>query len=212
MANPFFNTCVQRDAYAALQLFLQIFDKICTLPTLNNTVLCNTFSDFLFAGVYKEEFSCTACGYNNVSFVIFRDFTIGPHENIGLLFQKINIQVKTYTCSMCKVQNKQKVTTTIHEYPKLLLILVNRFSISSFYHRHRKNNQPFHILDQIRFGLVDFNLMALIEHHGIDTRSGHYTCFVKNTTDWYYCNDNSISRRHLPKTSANSYLLFFVHS
>ena len=76
-------------------------------------------------------------------------------------------------------------------------------------HIDRKNRFPMHIYNQIRFGLVDYSLLALIEHHGVDTGSGHYTCFVKYDTDWFNCNDCNIKKMGLPDSSEDTYLLFF---
>ena len=212
--NPFFNLSVQRDAFEAIQLVLDLFDHVFTIPTLHDLSQVGTmFSDFFFAGICKETFVCGACSHNNISFVTFKHYTVSPHDNISKLFQNNNIKNMQYTCNGCQTQSMRVVTCSLHEYPKILLLLVNRFSTSSLYHRNRKNKAPIHIYKKIRFGLGNYHLMALVEHFGVDTESGHYICHVRNNNDtWYHCNDSVVGKRVLADTSENAYLLFFVHS
>ena len=214
MSTLFFNLSVQRDAFEAIQLILDLFDHVFTLPTLHDlTQVGSMFSNFFFAGICKEVFVCGSCNHNNMSFVTFKHYTVSPHDNISILFQKNNKKNMQYTCNGCQTQNMQVVTCSLHDYPKILLLLVNRFSTSSLYHRNRKNKAPMHIYENIRFGLVDYRLIALIEHHGVDSQSGHYTCYIRGHNDmWYHCNDSVVGRRDLAGTSENAYLLFFIHS
>ena len=116
--------------------------------------------------------------------------------------------VVTATCNSCKITSRHKLFTKIHDYPRVLLIQINRFTFSR-YNRNRKNNKLFAIREQVKFGLVDYNLFCLIEHHGVSSESGHYTCFTRTQAKWFWCNDSRIIEKVLPKASQDAYLMFY---
>lgn len=54
-----------------------------------------------------------------------------------------------------------------------------------------------------------YTLYAVVTHSG-NLQAGHYTCFIKHTGDWFYCDDHiikKVSSREVLKTEA--YLLFY---
>ena len=117
---------------------------------------------------------------------------------------------KTITCSKCASLSSQNVTVTFHETPNILMILVNRFSVSRIHSRPRKNNQSFQIHDNIKLGLISYSLLGFIEHHGTYINSGHYICYTKCKNKWYHCNDNYIKETNLLTMSKYVYLLFYA--
>ena len=88
------------------------------------------------------------------------------------------------------------------------MIQVSRFS-ESVHHRHRKNNKRMSVYDKVKFGLVNYELIGLIEHHGVLVDDGHYTCLVFNDPHWFHCSDINIEKVVLPSSSQNVYLLFY---
>ena len=98
----------------------------------------------------------------------------------------------------------------MNEYPKVLLLQINRFSASNIHHRPRKNCQSMVIYDRVKLSLVQYQLLGLIEHHGSSLDCGHYTCLVNHEANWFSCSDTSVTRADLPCTSQNTYLLFYV--
>ena len=49
----------------------------------------------------------------------------------------------------------------------ILLIQINRFSVSNLHGRPRKNNHPFGIYENVKLGLINYTLLGIIEHHGL---------------------------------------------
>ena len=117
---------------------------------------------------------------------------------------------KTVTCSKCASLSSQNVIVTFHETPNILMIQVNRFSVSRIHSRPRKNNQSFQIHDNIKLGLISYNLLGFIEHHGTYINSGHYICYTKYKNKWYHCNDKYIKETNLLTMSKYIYLMFYV--
>ena len=80
----------------------------------------------------------------------FYHISIQPDTDISGCFVHYQMDNKTITCSKCASLSSQNVTVTFHETPNILMILVNRFSVSRIHSRPRKNNQSFQIHDNIK--------------------------------------------------------------
>ena len=81
---------------------------------------------------------------------------------------------KNLTCGKCTTQSCQSLCTSYQETPNILLIQINRFSISNLHGRPPKNNHPFGIYENIKLCLINYTLLGLIEHYGVFIDSGHY--------------------------------------
>ena len=209
--NPFFKIGIQRDAHEALILLLESFSKICYLPILNNdTSFVPEFMDAFFYGIYRIQFNCKFCKDNNICYENFYHISIQPDTDISACFVHYQMDNKTITCSKCASLSSQNVTVTFHETPNILMILVNRFSVSRIHSRPRKNNQSFQIHDNIKLGLISYSLLGFIEHHGTYINSGHYICYTKCKNKWYHCNDKYIKETNLLTMSKYVYLMFYV--
>ena len=95
-------------------------------------------------------------------------------------------------------------------YPNILLIQVNRFSVSNLHGRPRKNNHPFGIYENIKLGLINYTLLGLIEHHGVFIDSGHYVSYIRQSNKCYHCDDKHITETNLLTLSNNVYLMFYA--
>ena len=71
---------------------------------------------------------------------------------------------KNLTCRKCTTQSCQSLRTSYQETPNILLIQINRFSVSNLHGRPRKNNHPFGIYENIKLGLINYTLLGLIEN------------------------------------------------
>ena len=98
----------------------------------------------------------------------------------------------------------------IKETPNILLIQINRFSVSNLHGRPRKNNHPFGIYENIKLGLINYTLLGLIEHHGVFIDSGHYVSYIRQSNKWYHCDDKHITETNLLTLSNNVYLMFYA--
>ena len=96
---------------------------------------------------------------------------------------------KNITCRKCTTQSCQSLRTSYQETPNILLIQINRFSVSNLHGRPQKNNHPFGIYENIKLGLINYTLPAVIKHHGVFIYCGHYV--RKKYTPSYSCNISS---------------------
>ena len=206
----FFCPDIQRDVHEGLCKLLAVFNNVCQLPASGKEISdIPEFMDLYFCGIYRKKFTCKNCQNDNIFFENFHKFTVQPSEKIGFMFDTNQTDCMNITCDKCHLQNMQNIINNIQEHPRILMLQINRFSVSSAHQRNRKNNQPFAIQDKVRFGLVDYNLFGVIEHHGVSVDGGHYTCFVLHGQHWYMCSDTAVSKVVLPCDSKNAYLLFF---
>ena len=92
----------------------------------------------------------------------------------------------------------------------ILLIQINRFSVSNLHGRPWKNNHTFGIYENIKLGLINYTLLGLIEHHGVFIDSGHYVSYIRQSNKWYHCDDKHITETNLLTLSNNVYLMFYA--
>ena len=74
----------------------------------------------------------------------------------------------------CTTPSCQSLHTSYQERLNILLIQINRFSVSNLHGRPQKNNHPFGIYEKIKLDLINYTLLGLIEHHVVFIYSGHY--------------------------------------
>ena len=173
--NPFFDYKTQRDAHEALSLLLDIFSNICNLPLKDNKIsTVPEFIDSFFSGIYKISFICQLCQETNIYYEPFHHITVQPNTDIFSYLAKDFRENKNLTCGKCTTLSCQSLCTSYQETPNILLIQINRFSVSNLHGRPRKNNHPFGIYENIKLGLKNYTLLGLIEHHGVFIDSGHY--------------------------------------
>ena len=90
------------------------------------------------------------------------------------------------------------------EMPNILLIQINRFSVSNL-----NGNHPFGIYENIKLGLINYILLGLIEHHSVFINSGHYVSYIRQNNKWYHCDDKHITETNLLTLLNNVYLVFY---
>ena len=100
--------------------------------------------------------------------------TVQPNTDIFSYWAKDFHENKNLTCRKCTTQSCQSLRTRYQERPNILLIQINRFSVSNLHGRPRKNNHSFDIYENIKLVLINYTLLGLIEHHGVFSDSGHY--------------------------------------
>ena len=96
------------------------------------------------------------------------------------------------------------------ETPNILLIQINRFSVSNLHGKPQKNNQPFGIYENIKLGLINYTLLRLIEHHGVFINSGHYVSYIRQNIKWYHCDDKHITQANLFTLLNYVYFVFYA--
>ena len=149
--NPFFDYKMQRDAHEALISLLDIFSNICNLPLKDNKIsTVPEFVDSFFSGIYKTSFICQLCQETNIYYEPFHHITVQPNTDIFSYLAKDFRENKNLTCGKCTTQSCQSLCTSYQETPNILLIQINRFSVSNLHGRPRKNNHPFGIYENIK--------------------------------------------------------------
>ena len=81
----------------------------------------------------------------NIYYEPFHHITVQPNTDIFAYLAKDFRENKNLTCRKCTTQSCQSLRTSYQETPNILLIQINRFSVSNLHGRPRKNNHPFGI-------------------------------------------------------------------
>ena len=199
--NPFFDYKTQRDAHEALILLLDIFSNICNLPLKDNKIYCSRICRFFLLWNLQNFLYLSTMPRNKY---LLR--TLSPYYCTA----KYRYIFKNLTCGKCTTQSCQSLCTSYQETPNILLIQINRFSVSNLHGRPRKNNHPFGIYENIKLGLINYTLLGLIEHHGVFIDSGHYVSYIRQSNKWYHCDDKHITETNLLTLSNNVYLMFYA--
>ena len=130
---------------------------------------------------------------------LFAKFTVQPNTDIFSYLAKDFRENKDLTCRKCTAQSCQSLRASSQETPNILLIQINRFSVSNLHGRPRKNNYPLGIYENIKLGLINYTLLGLIEHHGVFLNPGHYVSYmyIRQNNKWYHCDNKHITETNL---------------
>jgi len=129
-----------------------------------------------------------------------------PTQSLNDYLVKRNPSISGAICDTCShpIRDRSEI---LRRVSKIITIVLDKFTLKTL------TTFP-HILDipthppQTK---LQYELTAVVEHSGC-AYSGHYWAICKDftTSDWYVCNDTSISRLpHQPQPSPESYLLFY---
>ena len=101
-------------------ILLLDFSNICNLPLKENKIsTVPEFVDSFFSGIYKISFICQLSQETNIYYEPFHHITV-----------QLNINL---TCRKCTSQSCQSLHTSYQETPNILLIQINRFSVSNLF-------------------------------------------------------------------------------
>ena len=124
------------------------------------------------------------------------------------IWLKISVKIKILlACRKCTTQSCQSLRASNQETLNVLLIQINRFSVSNLHCTPRKNNHIFGIYENIKLGLINYTLLGILEHHGVFINSGHYVSYIRQNNKWYHCDDKHITETNLLTLSNNIYVL-----
>lgn len=131
-------------------------------------------------------------------------------------------------CEKCKRKTKTHEQSRIMSSPDMLIVhfnLTNPRKNGAYKLRRTvaiptKNALKVYSPTTKRFKKVEYELTAVVMHHGNSTDSGHYTCYVQTQPgQWYNCNDGCVTQvqeSRLPflnskaTSTSNPYLLFLT--
>ena len=214
--NNFFDGKRQQDAYECLVLFLEVLHvgtKTCLINDDGNLHLeedlFTSVTKKLFMSTTKTTFKCIYCGHYSCIFSEGQSIFINPIQNKTVSELMINTFSGTVTkfCIVCNTDTVHEEKLNMEQPPKILTIVINRFDS---YNSGRKNDTPI-IIDKItECNGCSFQLLALIDHHGICTSSGHYTSKIFYPDIIYSCNDSAIKEVTFNELSNSVYILFYT--
>ena len=116
-----------------------VFSNICNLLLKDNKIsTVPEFVDSFFSGIYKTSFICQLCQETNIYYELFHHITVQPNTDIFSYLAKDFHENKNLTCEKCTTQSCQSLCISYQETPNILLIQINRFSISNLHGRPRK--------------------------------------------------------------------------
>ena len=165
--------------------------------------------DSFFSGIYQISFICQLCQETKYLLRTFSPYYCTTKCRYISYLAKHFRENKNLTCRKCTTQSCQSLRTSYQETPNILLIQINRFSVSNLLGRPRKNNHAFGIYENIKLGLINYTLLGLIEHYGVFINSGHYVSYIRQNNKWYHCDDKHITETNL-LTLSNNDLVFYA--
>ena len=215
--DPWFTPRDQQDAHEALLKILNILHDLLKVDRFQG----NTYSQLRiscivspikehFYGTFNDIYTCKSCHSRTFSADKFLDLDIAPGDDVtaGLSSSfKYNI---TKSCKRCHCNSDHTVQRVIAEQADISVIRVNRFGISRTGRPYKNNGQVICNLDVSIPGFKG-RLIGLIEHHGSNITSGHYTSVIHVNSGWLFCNDSNIILKDFNNlySSNNVYLLFY---
>ena len=168
------------------------------------------FADSFFSGIYEISFICQLYQETNIYNEPFHHITVQPNTDIFSYLAIDFRENKNLTCRKCTTQSCQSLRTSYQEMPNILLIQINRLSVSNLHGRPQTNNHPFGIYENIKLGLINYTLLGLIELHGVFLNSDHYVSYIRQNNKWYHCDDKHITETNLLMLSNNVYFVFYT--
>lgn len=171
----------------------------------------------LFFGKFKTSFKCS----HMKASIIEEPFMLLPldiqDDSIISILDAIEQMQKPetideYHLNGGEVVNATKVTE-IKLLPQILVCNIKRAILENS--EIKKSHKFIHYGHKIHLNGVEYNLFAVVYHHGSSLESGHYTCNVYDSEmqEWLYIDDGFINIVHsdhvLREKSASTYLLFY---
>jgi len=133
-----------------------------------------------------------------------------------------------YMCSTCKTKQKSTKKFWIRRLPNVLCLHLKRFRWSSYFRvkvdtyvefplcglnmSHYVLNNSYETRNSSSGGgCNEYDLAAVIVHHGSGAGSGHYTSYATHDGSWYHFNDSTVTPCDKETvTRCKAYMLFYV--
>ncbi|XP_024518765.1 ubiquitin carboxyl-terminal hydrolase 23 [Selaginella moellendorffii] len=217
----------QEDAHEFLRYLMEALQKDC-LPSktpMNSPEQEKTLLYKIFGGRLRSQVKCSNC--------LERSETVDPFLDLSLDITRADSLGKAlawftaneildgdnkYHCEKCKKKVRAIKRFTIETAPNVLTVQFKRFSSTGLHgqkidkkvHFGRKLDiTPF--MSNARDGAV-YDLYGVLVHAGWSTRSGHYYCFVRTSSDMWHVLDDSRVQQLSEQTVLNqkAYILFYI--
>ena len=216
--DTFFDGLVQRDTFECLLNILDIFHigtKSMMIDIVDGQLEEDEFTTSvtksLFLFTRKNSMCCGKCDTQTIFYSQSRHLNLYPDrgDNIQSLISISLNSTLTKHCGICLENTSHMETSSISQVPKFLILVINRYPALPGLN---KNTSNICINRTICLQSSQYHLIGCINHHGLSTSSGHYTCFISYTNVAFSCNDSTVNTvDHLTdRISKDAYLAVYM--
>lgn len=216
----------QEDAHEFLMFILDAMHTSCLQGSkdLGSTSEHSTLIREIFGGSWRSQIKCLCCQETTDLLEPFLDITldIKAAQSVEQALEDLVKEEKlcgenAYHCSHCREKTAASKTLTVQDAPKVLLLVLNRFSEFTGDNKDREVSYPESLdfqpyVSQASRGPLVYALYAVLVHNGVTCHSGHYFCYVRaGNGQWYKMDDSSVNRCDVTLVlSEPAYVLFYV--
>ena len=199
----------QEDAHEYLMFILDAMQQACLpedKPSDPERPQDSTLIQQLFGGYWRSQIQCLHCQGISSTLEPYLDISLdigAAHSVSQALEQLMKPELlegeNAYHCSKCLEKVPASKVLTLHTSPKVLILVLRRFSDLTGNKMTKEVQYPErldmqHYLSEQRAGPLVYVLYAVLVHAGRSCHSGHYFCFVKaGNGQWYKMNDAKVS-------------------
>jgi ubiquitin C-terminal hydrolase len=199
-----FNDCEQEDSTEGFYELHKILEVLQEKDENKSFMLPEVLDPFRNMVSYKtQRVKCGVC--NNENITVKEPFYLMP-INLASLFTSVTLSnylksvslgevLEKYYCGRCHKNVDSAESLDTWEYGDFICFHgeSNLYDVSMARGVKSKNSMNLIIEDEIDVNEQKYVLVALVKHHGLTTRSGHYIAFIKLQGQWYKYNDSSVT-------------------
>ncbi|KAF3452960.1 hypothetical protein FNV43_RR03393 [Rhamnella rubrinervis] len=224
-----FRNARQEDAHEYMVNLLESMHKCCLpsgVPSESPSAYEKSLVHKIFGGRLRSQVKCLQCSYCSNKFDPFLDLSLeivkvdSLHKALSRFTapEQLDGGEKQYQCQRCKQKVRALKQLTVHKAPYVLTIHLKRFRAHDPGEKIDKKVPFGPTLDLKPFvsgsseGDLKYTLYGVLVHHGSNTHSGHYLCYVRTSCGmWYSLDDNQVCHVSEKKVlEQKAYMLFYV--
>ncbi|XP_066855467.1 ubiquitin carboxyl-terminal hydrolase 42-like isoform X2 [Anser cygnoides] len=216
----------QEDAHEFLRYTVDAMQEACLNGStkLDRSSQATTIIHQIFGGFLRSRVKCLNCKAVSDTYEAFLDITLDV-KAVSSVTRALELFVKPeeldgencYKCSECKKMVPASKRFTIHRSSNVLTISLKRFADFTGGKINKEVKYPEYLdlrayMSQSSGEPLLYALYAVLVHHGINCRSGHYVCYIKAGNGlWYQMNDAKVVRTDIKRVlGQQAYLLFYI--
>ncbi|XP_028637942.1 ubiquitin carboxyl-terminal hydrolase 17-like protein B [Grammomys surdaster] len=216
----------QEDAHEFLMFTLKTMHESCLRgyeewdsPSKDSSLIPD-----IFGGLWRSQIKCLHCQGTSDSYDPFLDITLDI-SSAQSVKQALGDIVKAeelcgdnaYNCGRCTEKMPALKTLMVYSAPKVLLLVLNRFSDFRGEKLNREVSYPEFLdlqpyLSEPTGVPLLYALYAVLVHDGATCNSGHYYCCIKASDgEWYKMDDSKVTRCDVTSVlSESAYVLCYM--
>ncbi|KAJ8631985.1 hypothetical protein MRB53_025321 [Persea americana] len=160
----------------------------------------------IFGGQSRSRLQCTHCHHVSDTSESILDLSLAIKGVLSLsdaleLFTRLEQLEGSTPCEKCKEEVPREIGLKIEQAPQVLVLHLMRFNnnvekiIDFLNYPSELNLKPFlSNPNSDDHGETEYDLYAVLVHHGSSSSSGHYVCYVRPSPDsWYNLDDAKVT-------------------